>query len=103
MVDIFDLKEGDKIKVVSRWVEPRLENSDGSMNKYLGQTLTVSRIVKTHMDFAGYFGYVQAKEDDGRWAWFANMIESVNHPSDDDEPESLYEVSDEEFASLFAT
>ena len=85
MVDISDLKVGDEIKIVDKW--NACSNECVSMDKYLGQTLTVREV---------HNGYVKVFEDiddnsTGGWIWVPYAIDRVVSSE-----ESNFNISKEE-------
>lgn len=92
MIDIHELREGDKVKIVDAWCEGCGENNEGRMDKYLGRLVTVRRV---------YDNSISIEEDQGDrgggWSWFPAALE----PAEDHleyEPES-----DEDFFSSLQT
>lgn len=71
--DLLDIKVGDQILIVDRWVSGCAQNSSGMMDKYLGQILTISCICTQS---EGYFSCC-TKEDNGRWLWNHKCITKV--------------------------
>lgn len=56
---------GDKIKIVDTWNPYTWENSDGLMDKWLGEIMTINKI-----EFNSYC----MKEDKGEWSWNTHCI-----------------------------
>lgn len=79
MVRIRDIVVGDRVKIVSEWDDYTGENSDGEMDQWLGQIMTVREIrgnrLKMVEDREELFG-------DG-WFWNAHCIDYVV-PSEDE-------------------
>ena len=65
-------KSGDKVKIVSDTTGSISFNNNGLMDKWLGQTMTIHKIVGT-----GILARYKMVEDEGRWFWQDNMIESL--------------------------
>jgi hypothetical protein len=67
-------KVGDKVRIVSKWPEDGIQNSDGLMDKWLGKTMTIKAEI-----LGGYF----MKEDQrdrpvlGGWLWSDDLIEGL--------------------------
>ena len=73
-VNISDLHVGDQVVIVDHWIDGCRQNSDGEMDKWLGQVMTIRKIyddcVKMEEDIhEGIFG-------DG-WHWFLPSISYV--------------------------
>lgn len=68
MVDIDDLKPGVKVKIVDAWNDSCGENSDGLMDKFLGQTVTVFQIRGRTILIEEDAGDCEFQQD-GHWSW----------------------------------
>lgn len=68
-------KVGDKVRIVKKWSGDGLENSEGKMDKWLGETMTIRNI--NH----GYETYKMEEDRNegylGGWNWFDSMIEGL--------------------------
>ena len=91
MVNIKQLKVGDRIKIVDEWAKDGScrENKRGEMDEFLGRVLTVCA------GPAGDWDFVRCEESrdgcDGRgWNWFAPAIEYV--VADGEEPEWSFDA-----------
>lgn len=58
-------KVGDKVRIVKEKKGDEW-NRAGRMDKWLGETMTISEI---------HFDYYKMEEDEGRWYWYVEMIE----------------------------
>lgn len=56
---------GDKVRIVKKWDPKGTQNSNGKMDKWLGQTMTVRNVCDC---------FYQMEEDLGRWAWDLSTI-----------------------------
>ena len=87
MVGLPDLSVGDTVKIVESWNATSCHNREGKMDYFLGTAARVTRI-----DY--YYGFVTIAEDEGRWAWYPNMLDHIaTRESSDFEPASLDELS----------
>lgn len=60
-------KVGDRVKIVDEWVEGCFQNPNGKMDRYLGKTATINRILN------GSNGpYYEVREND--WCWYEPAI-----------------------------
>ena len=89
MVSISDLNVGDEIKIVDKWNARSAECM--SMDKYLGQTLTVREV---------HNGYVKVFEDindnsTGGWLWVPYAIDMVVSSK-----ENNFDISEEDILNL---
>lgn len=72
------LVPGDQVKIVDEWVEGCNENSDGDMDKWLGEVMTVRSVEDDEYD-----GPIVHMEEDIEelfgcgWSWFPPAIEDV--------------------------
>lgn len=73
MVDIFTLKNGDRVRIVDHWVPGCRQNRDGYMDQYLGTEMTVDEVEPIN----GIWYGVRMKEDYGRWYWYGPAIDYV--------------------------
>ena len=86
MVQIGDLSEGMKVRIVEKWNPACHANPDGMMDRYLGTIMTVERICRS---------WCRMEEDSGRWVWNKHAIDCIV------EDEGMKCVFDEEdFMSL---
>lgn len=85
MVDIKQLKLGDKVRIVSKWNEDTNQDIFGSMDKYLGTIMTVCSVGRYTVNMC---------EDNGEYYWNAATIEKIL-TTDSDPPEFLVADSDE--------
>lgn len=72
-IDLLNVQAGDQILIVDRWVSGCSQNSEGKMDLYLGERLTVDAIEQQRDQ---YF-MCRVKEDNGRWLWNHNCITKV--------------------------
>ena len=88
MVDISELRVGDKVKIVDQWNNHCFQNPYGQMDSYLGSVVTVKDIfhVKNpyfvieednRHEFPGCF-------QDERWAFLPATIDYIVQDDDDD-------------------
>ena len=77
MVDASGLKVGDRVVIVDKWRSGCNQNISGLMDKYLGTTMTISKV----LDVFGKHGSFRMEEDGGRWAWNER---SISHLEEDD-------------------
>lgn len=67
-------KVGDKVRIVSKWPEDGIQNSDGLMDKWLGKTMTIKVEI-----LGGYF--MEEDQHDrpvlGGWLWSDDLIEGL--------------------------
>ncbi len=94
MIDVEELKIGDKIRIVDEWTQichDKMGVAEG-MNKFLGQTVTVSYINPTAEDKD--MRYVFIEEDGGRWKYTRNMIEDLESNI------VLADIADDVFAAI---
>lgn len=77
MIDVEELKVGDKIRIVDEWTQICHDKMGVNeyMNKFLGQTVTVRYINPTAEDKD--MRYVVIEEDGGCWRYTRNMIEDL--------------------------
>ena len=75
MVDMKDLRVGDRVKIVDGWNAYTSENSAGKMDKWLGAVMTVKEI---------YDGFCIMKEDQNDrtgffhgWSWNKYCIDCI--------------------------
>lgn len=90
MVDISSLKPGDRIRIVDQWEKGCNENTQGLMDKYLGQVVTVHEI--RNRIFSGE-PYVTIEEDNmylynggdknRRWIFNAKTVAEIVDGGDD--------------------
>ncbi len=98
MVPISDLRPGMKVKIVDQWGLGCGESSDGRMDHWLGQIVTIQKI------YSPYFAFIEEDEAIGeRWFWYPEAIDHIVH---DDEllpgDEDFSIASDDAFLSLFS-
>ncbi len=87
MIDISIIHPGDKVRIVDAWNKGCHQNPDGLMDRYLGQVVTVNKVL---------IDRVRILEDEGRWSWFAPAL----LPSDYHDPlDDLMLESEEDFAA----
>ena len=67
------------MRIVSKWPEPHRENPSGKMDMYLGTIMTVRAL---HPCSAAIM-----EEDDGGWAWFPEMLETIVDIEDESQAE----------------
>lgn len=72
-VNLLNVQVGDQILIVDHWVSGCAQNSEGKMDLYLGEILTVDTIEQQRDQ---YF-MCRVKEDNGRWLWNHNCITKV--------------------------
>ena len=88
MVEREDLYPGVRVRIVSEWQAPHTENSQGEMDHWLGQIMTVKDVGN------GYAG-IRMYEDDGEchgggWRWGKWMIECL--ADDEVEYDTVFDV-----------
>lgn len=58
-------KVGDRVRIVEKWNDGCCQNTDGLMDEWLGQTMTIKCI---------YYGDYFMAEDNGSWVWNDSCI-----------------------------
>lgn len=100
MVDLKELKPGDRVKIVNEWTNGCRQAVNGAMDHWLGRVMTVrtvNRVYATMIEDAGEC----SGQDNGHWYWTAPSIDSIvsgGEAHDDDEPE----FSGDEFVSMLS-
>lgn len=67
-----ELKAGDKVKLTNK--RPSYWSLEGKMDRYLGRVVTISAILSDD----GSFGIIQDSDDNYRWAFDVEDIDSVS-------------------------
>lgn len=82
-------KVGDKVKIIDKWVDGCVQNSEGKMDKWLGKTMTIRKIE--------YDDEYRMEEDMGEcgrdgWWWNSKCIEGkvVDTTEPKSKPKKLY-------------
>jgi len=79
-IDLFNLPEGTRVKIVDEWrKEGGMQNQNGDMDKYLGTILEIKDQNKTT---GGIFYHVKDEYDD-YWYWFPEFFEAIKLPNTD--------------------
>lgn len=74
-IDLENLPNGTKIKIVDKWRKTsRLQNSEGDMDKFLGDTLII---------LEKYFYGCYKSNVDVRWVWYPEMFQAIQLPDSD--------------------
>jgi len=92
MVNISELSQGMRVKIVDEWMESNgkgRQDTEGEMSVYLGSIVTVGGIYN-HMRFENHF--MSIKEDKGTWNWYPEMLDYIIY----DDEEDFEPASDEE-------
>ena len=68
------MNPGQVVRIKTYKVRPSHWNSSGSMDCYMGRSVTISRTAVTESKF-------KIEEDGGRWLWSNSDIETSNDPN----------------------
>lgn len=81
MIEISKLSPGDKVKIVDEWCDGCWQNSNGDMDHWLGEIMTVREVYKPD-------DCVLMEEDihecygGGGWHWYSPAIDYIVEPED---------------------
>jgi len=68
-----ELKVGDRVKVINKWVGYMGQNPDGLMDKYLGKEFTIEALGSIHPKYGQRFKAVEKGFNE--WTWSEPMIQ----------------------------
>lgn len=101
MVDLKELKPGDRVKIVDEWTDMCMASSLGEMDHWLGKVMTVRSVNSVYAMMIEDEGECEGQYE-GHWYWFEPAIDCIvsrsvgSEAHDNDEPE----FSGDEFLSV---
>lgn len=100
MVDLKELKPGDRVRIVNEWTNDCMQAISGAMDHWLGRVMTVGTVNSAYATMIEDAGECSSQYN-GHWYWTAQAIDSIvsgGEARDDDEPE----FSGDEFVSMLS-